>query len=217
MKICSNCGSSYDDSLSFCVQCGTPLTEAPAQAPVSEAVEQEVPAQEIPAQEIPAAEIPAEEIPAAQPVQPEAQYQAPQPEYQQPQYQPAPGFVPPYQAPVAPDPDDHTPEMDPEDIKENKLYAILVYLLGPIGIIIALLKDKESKFLNFHVRLSIKYLIVETILLVITAVLSFTIIIGIAGGVCLIIVAVLEIITFVQACKGQAKDPAIIKKIKFLN
>lgn len=209
MKICPNCGSSFDDSMSFCVQCGTSLQDDPIEVTIPE----ETPVQEAPVQEAPAQEAPVQEAP-----QPEFQQpQAPQPEFQQPQYQPAPGFVPPYQAPVAPNPDDHTPEMDPEDIKENKLYAILVYLLGPIGIIIALLKDKESKFLNFHIKLSIKYLIVETILAVITAVLSFTIVIGIAGAVCLIIVAVLEIITFVQTCKGQAKDPAIIKKIKFLN
>lgn len=193
MKVCPNCGSSFDDSMKFCVQCGTELVEAPEEQPIATAQE-------------PVAEQPA----------PEA---APQPEYQQPEYQqpygaPVGGYAPVYQEPV--DPDDHTAEFSAEDIENNKLYAMLGYILGGIGIIIALLAGKDSEYVKFHTKQAIKFLVVEWILIFATAILGFTIVLGIAGGVCLTIVAILEIIAFVQVCKGQAKEPAIIKKLKFL-
>lgn len=194
MKVCPNCGSSFDDSMKFCVQCGAELAEAPA--------EQETTAQE------PVTE---QSVPEAAP-QPEPQYQ--QPEYQQPYGAPVGGYAPVYQEPV--DPDDHTAEFSAEDIENNKLYAMLCYLFGGIGIIIALLAGKDSEYVKFHTKQAIKFLVVEWILIFATAILGFTIVLGIAGGVCLTIVAILEIIAFVQVCKGQAKEPAIIKKLKFL-
>ena len=189
MKTCPNCNASYDDSMMFCLQCGAQLVEAPEAAQ--------------PAQE-------AQAVPETQPT-PEAQpvYNAQQP-YQQayaaPQYQPVP----------AADPADHTAEFDAEDIAENKLYAMLVYLMGGIGIIIALLAAKNSGFVKFHVRQAVKFFVVNTILIFFTAALCWTFIVPAVTSVCMCIVAVLEIIAFVQACKGLAKEPAIIKGIKFL-
>lgn len=197
MKQCPNCKATYEDETKFCIKCGTVLEEFQP-APAEEAVVNEQPA--------PAAE----PAPAPQP--------EPQPTPQQPVYQAPPVYAaapaPAYQAPV--DPDDHTAEMDEADIAESKLYAILVYLLGPVGMIVGLLAQKDSKFLDFHIRLNIKYLIVNTILVLLSAVFCWTFVIPIAGAICMCIVAVLMIISFVQCCKGKAKDPAIIKKIKFL-
>ena len=47
-------------------------------------------------------------------------------------------YVPPQYA-YAPDPKDHTAEFDPEDIADNKVIAMAAYLLGTLGIIIALM------------------------------------------------------------------------------
>ncbi|MBR0415363.1 MAG: DUF4870 domain-containing protein [Clostridia bacterium] len=189
MKVCPNCQASYDDSMSFCLQCGTALTDAPAQA---------APAPE--AQAAPAPEAQAAPAYAAAPAQP----------YEQAAYaQPA--------APVAqPDPDDHTAEFDPEDIAENKIYAITAYLLGIFGIIIAVLCAKDSAFVKFHIKQVLRLNIVMLLASIITSVLCWTIIVGIAGGVFLCVIGVIYIIGFVQACKGEAKDLAIIKKFKFL-
>ena len=126
----------------------------------------------------------------------------------------------PYQQPVpypTVDPHDHTADFSPEDIAENKLFAMIVYLLGPIGVIIALLANKESPFLRFHLRQSLKLLIAETITVLATVVLSWTLIAAAAGGIFIFILAIVEIICFVQAAKGQAKDAAIIREWKFLN
>lgn len=44
------------------------------------------------------------------------------------------------------DPYDHTAEFDPQDISDNKVFAMLGYLLGTVGIIIALLASRKSPF-----------------------------------------------------------------------
>lgn len=56
------------------------------------------------------------------------------------------GAVPPQQAFVpAYDPYDHTAEFDPKDISDNKVFAMLCYLMDFIGIIVALLATHSSK------------------------------------------------------------------------
>ncbi len=85
---------------------------------------------------------------------------APQPN---PAYNPAtaaPAYNP---APAAPayDPYDHTAKFDPKDVAEHKPTAILIYLAGIIGIIVALLSGKSSPYLSFHIRQGTKFAIVE--------------------------------------------------------
>jgi len=121
----------------------------------------------------------------------------------------------PVPVPVA-DPSDHTLEYDPADIAENKIYGILVYLLGLIGIIITLLAAPNSGYARFHVRQALKISIVEAILSFATAVLFWTFIVPIAGGVCLAILFVVQIICFFRACKGQAREVPIVKNLGFL-
>ena len=59
---------------------------------------------------------------------------------------------------------DHTAEFDPADIAQNKLYAAICYILSMMGIIIALLAAKDSPFVQFHVRQSLKLAICEILL-----------------------------------------------------
>ncbi|HPX70765.1 MAG TPA: zinc ribbon domain-containing protein [Bacillota bacterium] len=126
--------------------------------------------------------------------------------YQQPMYAPVP----------MPDPFDHTAEFEAEDISESKPFCMLVYLLSVIGIIIALLARPDSKYTAFHVRQAIKFTVVEMLLILASAVLGFTVIVPIAGGICLVIITVLKIISFFQISAGKAKEPAIICKLGFL-
>lgn len=139
---------------------------------------------------------------------------APMPQQQQQwQQQPMPmQYVPEF---------DHTAEFDPKDISDNKVLAMLPYLMGPIGIIIALLASKESPYTNFHIRQALKLMIVAA-LLGLTYVVPFvfvtaiTIIVPIAAFVCLCIIIVLDVIAFFQVCSGKAKEPAIIRSLNFL-
>ena len=89
---------------------------------------------------------------------------APQAAYQPPQQNPA-------QAAPYVDPYDHTKEFSAQDISDNKVFAMLMYLTGWIGIIIALLASKESRYVAFHLRQALKIEVVGTLLVLISAVL----------------------------------------------
>ena len=114
------------------------------------------------------------------------------------------------------DPYDHTADFDPKDISDNKVISMLVYLMGAIGIIYALLAGKDSKYVAFHVRQALKFEVVIILLTIVMALLFWTLIVPIVGGVCLAIVLVLKVICFFQICSGKAKEPAIIRSLGFL-
>ncbi len=114
------------------------------------------------------------------------------------------------------DPMDHTAEFEAGDISDNKVIAMLPYLLGVIGLIIALLARSDSPYANFHVRQYLKICVCEAIIAICSAVLCWTILVPIAGGICVVILLVVRVICFFQICKGQAKEPAIVGKLGFL-
>lgn len=113
-----------------------------------------------------------------------------------------------------------------KDISENKVSAIAAYLLGPIGIIIALLIARDSAYTAFHVRQALKITICSILLEIFAAILAlFGMIplVGIIFRIMLIItcaawfgVLVIRLIAIVQVCSGGAKEPAIIGNFDFL-
>ena len=111
---------------------------------------------------------------------------------------------------------DHTSEFDPKDISDNKVIAMLTYLLGIIGVFIAIIAAKESRYVAFHVRQSLKFTVVEILLVICASILAFTFIVPFAAGIMLVVLFVIKIICFFQICSGKAKEPAIIRSLKFL-
>ena len=75
----------------------------------------------------------------------------------------------PYGQPYV-DPKDHSAEFDGKDIADHKLFAMLPYLLGILGTIVALLVAKDSPYVGFHVREGIRILVSEVLLGLITVV-----------------------------------------------
>ena len=124
--------------------------------------------------------------------------------------------MPPYGAPYV-DPKDHTAEFTPQDISEHKVFAMLPYLLGTIGIIIALLAAKDSKYIMFHVREALKLTVCAILVGIVSLLLCWTVIVPMAGGVCAIIILVVKIICFFQICSGKAKEAAIVSSFGFLH
>ena len=125
------------------------------------------------------------------------------------------------------DPYDHTAEFTPEDISANKVISMLVYLMGWVGILIALLASGTSKYAGFHVRQALKFTVVETLIPIALGLCALINIIPFLGWVLYILAAlaaaglyvtffVLKIICFFQICKGQAREPAIIRSLGFL-
>lgn len=116
-------------------------------------------------------------------------------------------YVPPY------NPYDHTAEFDPKDISDNKVFAMLCYLMGFVGIIVALLATNSSKYAMFHVRQALK-IQVASILSVFVLIIPF---LGwFAFPILQAILLVIKVISFFQICSGKAKEPAIIRSFGFL-
>lgn len=135
----------------------------------------------------------------------------------QPVGAPAPGVAPaPVYAAPAFDPYDHTSEFEVKDISDNKVVAMLVYLMGIMGVIIALLASSTSPYAAFHVRQSLKFTVVETLAGLICILLAWTVIVPIAVGIFMVVLFVCKIICFFSICKGQAKEAPVICKFGFL-
>lgn len=114
------------------------------------------------------------------------------------------------------DPYDHTAEFDSRDISENKVFAMLPYLLDTIGIIISLLASSTSAYVRFHIRQALKFTVATILGGICAAVLCWTFIVPIAYGILCIAFFVIKIICFFQICSGKAKEPAIIRSLSFL-
>lgn len=182
MKFCPNCGAALSDDATFCGSCGNALgSAAPNSAPNSAP----------------------NNVPAGG--------YAPNPGYTpNPGYSPNPGYAPnpgyPGYAPVAPDPYDHTAEFEAKDISDNKVICMMLYLAGYIGILIAAILSKSSKYVEFHLHQALKVEVIATLCL-------FVPILGVIGY---LIMKVIAIICFFQVCGGKAKEAAIVRSLDFL-
>ena len=135
-------------------------------------------------------------------------FQAQQPVYQPPVYQPQPVVLP----------HDHTAEFAQDDVSENKLYAMLIYLLGIAGVIIALIAGKESPYLAFHVKQGLKITVVTAAAAVFTAATAWIFgITAILFSIASVVLAVVKIMCFLKVCEGKSVEPAIIRDFKFLS
>lgn len=116
-------------------------------------------------------------------------------------------------AAAAVDPKDHTAEFDAKDISDNKVIAMLPYVLPVFGLIIAILMASTSKYVQFHVRTVLKFTVIEALLVFVNIIPLLGQIAYVVG---VVICVVLRIIAFFQICNGKAKDPAIISSLGFL-
>ena len=111
---------------------------------------------------------------------------------------------------------DHTADFTPEDIQGNKIYALCGYLFSVLGLAIIYLGAKESPFAMFHAKQALKLLVTETIVSILTVALCWTCIVPVVGIVLLLILTVLEVIAIVQVMMGRAKEPWLVRSLKFL-
>lgn len=135
-----------------------------------------------------------------------AQFGQPNPAGGYPQ-QPAVVMVAPY---------DHTREFDPQDVSDNKVYGMVIYLMGVIGVIVGLLAAQSSPYVAFHVRQALKFTVVDTLIGLAALVLCWTLIVPVAAAAAYVVLWVVRIICFVQICQGKAIEPAIIRSLGFL-
>lgn len=111
---------------------------------------------------------------------------------------------------------DHTADFEATDISDGKVYAICAYLLGFVGIVVALLAAKDSAYIKFHVKESIKLTLSILVVYVVSLILCWTLIVPIAGAILICILAVLKIIACVQVCQNKSIEPWIVRSLTFL-
>jgi len=152
-----------------------------------------------------------------------------------PQYhQSAPQVNPPYNAaftqppaPAAPipyvDPYDHTADFEPRDISENKVFAMVCYLLGPLGILMAQLAAGKSKYTAFHIKQAMMLTVAEILGLLALALCAYLlweirlrVFMLFVVAIALIGLVALHLLCFFQVCKGKAKEVYIVRNLKFL-
>lgn len=114
------------------------------------------------------------------------------------------------------DPYNHTEKFDPADIANTKLLCMLVYLVDFMGVILALLAAKESAYVGFHIRQSLKFTVIEILMVLATLLLCWTVIVPILALIAFIVLLVIKFVSFTQVCGGKAKEPVIIRSIPFL-
>lgn len=144
-------------------------------------------------------------------------FQNANPQPQQNVYQNA---QPNYAQPVAPVVNiyDHTAEFDPQDVHDNKLFALLCYIMGIIGVVVALLakNSANSPYLSFHIKQALKLSITEVVVSILSVVLFWTCIVPIAGSACAVIITVVQVICFIQTCRNKSVEAPIVRSLGFL-
>ncbi|MCI2113249.1 zinc-ribbon domain-containing protein [Ruminococcus sp.] len=125
-----------------------------------------------------------------------------------------------YAQPVPPVADiyDHTAEFDPQDVHDNKIFALLCYIMSIVGVVVALLarNSVNSPYLAFHIKQALKITVTEMVVSVLSVLLCWTCIVPIAGGVCAVILLVIQIICFVQTCSNKSVEAPIVRSLTFL-
>lgn len=195
MKVCSGCNAVIDDEALFCTSCGKKF-------------EEEINPQNSESTEIPANEYSSENTNSA--------YNTNNAGYGNYGYGDGNPSYNNMDAAFAVDPTDHTAEFDAEDISANKPFAMLVYIGSIVGLIVSILMKKDSRYLDFHIRQSVKIYIIELLCVLLCMFLSWLIIPMIIAIIAIIVLLVVRVICFVQVAKGQSKEPEIIKSIGFL-
>lgn len=118
-------------------------------------------------------------------------------------------------------PYDHTAEYDQKEISDNKIYAVLPYLLGWIGVLVALLacrtRTNGCSYIDFHVKQALRITVVNTLLGIIALALCWTFVAPVICAVCMAVMWIIKIIGFFSVCRGNAKELPIIRGMGFLN
>ncbi len=108
---------------------------------------------------------------------------------------------------------DKTELFEDADVQEHRFFAILIYLTGVVGIAISLLKDKSSPYLKFHIQEGLKIVAADALVLILCAVLSWTVIIPIISVVAVAASTAIKLTSAFWTYKGLTKNAIIIRKI----
>ncbi|MDR1098680.1 MAG: hypothetical protein LBL57_11170 [Tannerella sp.] len=105
--------------------------------------------------------------------------------------------------------------VDPKDVQDNKVMAILAYL--GILVLVPIFAAKESPFARFHANQGILLFIVSIVFYIIYYILLFTVpVVALIFSILSIGILILVIIGIINAAKGEMKELPIIGKYSIL-
>lgn len=111
---------------------------------------------------------------------------------------------------------DTTAEYDPQDIEQNKIFAILAYISWLV--LVPIFVAKDSKFAKFHVNQGLVLAIVEIICWVAFGILRRLPLIGWIFGIAESLVSLacflIAVVGVINAANGKAKELPIVGKAK---
>ncbi len=111
---------------------------------------------------------------------------------------------------------DYTCQMDPRDISENKIMAILAYLSWLI--LIPIFAAPNSRFARFHINQALPLVIASFVLSILGGVMTFILWpLGLLFWLADIGICVLIILGIINAAQGRAKELPITGKIRIYN
>lgn len=188
MAQCPKCGAEVADDVNFCPLCGAPM-QAGEPADKKEEFKEKV-------QET-AAEVKEKVGEAAEEVKEKATAFAAEVKERLEEAK---------AAAVADDNDVYTED----DIKKNKIYAVLAYI--SILIIVPLVAAKDSKFARFHTNQGLILLVCG----VLATLLTYIPIVKFFAWIVEILLFVLCVMGIINAAKGEAKELPVIGKYRFI-
>lgn len=112
---------------------------------------------------------------------------------------------------------DKTDYFTADDIENYRVVCALAYLAGIFGIIAALLTDRESQYLAFHIKESLKITVCAAFLSMASLLFSWTVIVPFLCIAGLFVLAVVSIISAVWALQGKSVHAVIIRNLTILN
>lgn len=116
---------------------------------------------------------------------------------------------------VSLDSTDYTDSMDPNDIAQNKVMAVLAYF--GFLFLVPLLAAPNSRFARFHTNQGLIVFIADAIIGAICVALSFIPVVGvILSSILPIPCFILVILGIVNAATGKAKDLPVVGKIRII-
>ncbi|MBE6783874.1 MAG: hypothetical protein E7536_07660 [Ruminococcaceae bacterium] len=128
------------------------------------------------------------------------------PMYQQPAMQQPPMYQQTAMQQPAYDPKDHTAEFDADEVAKNKFYASLAYLLGAVGVVIALLigQKENSEYLAFHAKQGAK----------LAAATTLCTLIPVLGWLAAAALFIVSVICFFKTNSGKSVEAPIVSSIE---
>ena len=112
---------------------------------------------------------------------------------------------------------DKTELFSAEEIKEYRLTAVLIYLLGIFGIILALVTDKNSPYLKFHIAEGLKITAVTAALAIFSVLLAFTFIVPVLCTAGIAVCFLINLISAYKTLNGKSENAVIIRNLTILN